>query len=445
MMGAIRRWYDTVTAQLASLTTALGNYLPLAGGTLTGTLSAPQYNINGVLFANGDGVTTHIYDGAGGTGLHLQAAINYYDADTHVFRNNTGSGNAAVVDASGNFTIGGNYVHFLASGGTVNTTGGPLLYADASNHVYKLGPGNGSWFFENYAGTVVASIGSAGNIVANGNITAPAFIGNVTGGTVTSTGNITAAGSITAGGLVSAQGYQTRAGTAGAFTGNYFNIEWRPGAHLWIDNVHQGTFVLDSGGGISTTSIYSSGGYTTRDPSGGSNFGIFSTGNYGYIRFLPTWYWEFNYTSPPDPGAGTMLWTADGIPFWAMRNSDGVCANYKGPVAGLGAYVNTSDRRGKKNITPSLYGLAEIMELTPVGFDRISSVDTPREIGFVAQDVINVLPEAVRVAGIPLPDGTGGLDDAEPTLGVADSIIVAALVNAVKELNTRLAALEGAG
>jgi hypothetical protein len=33
MMGAIRRWYDTVTAQLASLTTSLGNYLPLTGGT----------------------------------------------------------------------------------------------------------------------------------------------------------------------------------------------------------------------------------------------------------------------------------------------------------------------------------------------------------------------------------------------------------------------------
>jgi hypothetical protein len=55
MMGAIRRWYDTITAQVASLTTSLGNYLPLSGGSLWGPLS-----VNGNLFVVGHAYATNI-------------------------------------------------------------------------------------------------------------------------------------------------------------------------------------------------------------------------------------------------------------------------------------------------------------------------------------------------------------------------------------------------
>ena len=47
--------------------------------------------------------------------------------------------------------------------------------------------------------------------------------------------------------------------------------------------------------------------------------------------------------------------------------------------------------------------------------------------------------------GIKLPDGTGGLDDDEPTLGVYSLAIVGfALVNAVKELATEITQLKAA-
>ena len=68
MMGAIRRWYDTVTAQLAILTSSLANYLPLSGGTLTGTLSAPAYQLSGVAFAHRDAVNNYHYDVRRGRG-----------------------------------------------------------------------------------------------------------------------------------------------------------------------------------------------------------------------------------------------------------------------------------------------------------------------------------------------------------------------------------------
>ena len=64
-----------------------------------------------------------------------------------------------------------------------------------------------------------------------------------------------------------------------------------------------------------------------------------------------------------------------------------------------------------------------------------------REIGFVAQDVQPIVPEAVWSVGIPLRDGSGGLDSEEPTLGLSEATITALLVNAIKELHAANAAL----
>ena len=47
MMGAVRRWYDTVTAQISGM-------LPLTGGTLTGTLNAPYLHSTGNVVADVD-------------------------------------------------------------------------------------------------------------------------------------------------------------------------------------------------------------------------------------------------------------------------------------------------------------------------------------------------------------------------------------------------------
>jgi hypothetical protein len=74
-------------------------------------------------------------------------------------------------------------------------------------------------------------------------------------------------------------------------------------------------------------------------------------------------------------------------------------------VGGNGAYINSSDRRGKTGIAPSTKGLAEVMQLQPVSFTRIdATTGAQEEIGFVAQDVQPILPEAVWTAGIPLRD-----------------------------------------
>jgi hypothetical protein len=123
--------------------------------------------------------------------------------------------------------------------------------------------------------------------------------------------------------------------------------------------------------------------------------------------------------------------------------------NNIGAMGGFGAYQNLSDRRFKEDITPTKKGLAEILKLTPVEFQRIKPKPVkyapPREIGFVAQDVEAVLPEAVRSIQLQEPDDKGLLHDIEPALGLTSDTIVACLVNAVKELHQMVQDLHSRG
>ena len=83
----------------------------------------------------------------------------------------------------------------------------------------------------------------------------------------------------------------------------------------------------------------------------------------------------------------------------------------------------TSDRRLKKNIVPTQYGLESILSLKPVSYIFKNDNDTTH-IGFIAQDVENVLPELVNKS------------DPEK-LSLDYNGIIPVLTNAVKELNTK--------
>lgn len=67
------------------------------------------------------------------------------------------------------------------------------------------------------------------------------------------------------------------------------------------------------------------------------------------------------------------------------------------------------------------------------------------ELGFGARQLRAVLPEAVSaVARSPkFWDAPGTMDESEPIYAVATTPIIAAMVNAIKTIDARLAALEG--
>ncbi len=92
-----------------------------------------------------------------------------------------------------------------------------------------------------------------------------------------------------------------------------------------------------------------------------------------------------------------------------------------------------SDLRIKRDVRSFDRGLAELVALRPIryGYTVDSGLDQTRDdyAGFSAQDVQGQIPEAVEA-------------DAQGLLGLSDRPIIAALVNAVRELSDRLRILE---
>ncbi|KYG70273.1 hypothetical protein AZI85_14110 [Bdellovibrio bacteriovorus] len=99
-----------------------------------------------------------------------------------------------------------------------------------------------------------------------------------------------------------------------------------------------------------------------------------------------------------------------------------------GVVAGVGAYVNASDKRLKRNVVPIEGALGKILELSGVYFDWKQdefpewNFGQVHDIGVIAQEVEKVFPEAV-------------LTDKKGYKSVAYSKLVPPLIEATKEIH----------
>ena len=97
-----------------------------------------------------------------------------------------------------------------------------------------------------------------------------------------------------------------------------------------------------------------------------------------------------------------------------------------GGVAGTSAYVNTSDARYKTNVVTLNGALERVLSLRGVEFDwkrdefPALNFETSHQLGFIAQELKQVLPEAVSI-------------DKEGVHSVAYSKVVPVLVEALKE------------
>jgi hypothetical protein len=90
------------------------------------------------------------------------------------------------------------------------------------------------------------------------------------------------------------------------------------------------------------------------------------------------------------------------------------------------AFNSLSDRRAKTNIESLPYGLTDVLNLEPKKFQM---KDTGLfSIGLIAQEVENIIPEVVHLA-----DGYKGINY---------SVLVAVLINAIKELNSEIQELK---
>ena len=102
-------------------------------------------------------------------------------------------------------------------------------------------------------------------------------------------------------------------------------------------------------------------------------------------------------------------------------------------VVVIGTFTNNSDLRLKEHVTDAPFGLEEIKQLRPVQFDwRERPLETPT-LGLIAQEVREVLADVVRVG-----------DDPEKLLSIEYTALIPVLINAVQELDRRLAAVSAA-
>jgi len=106
-----------------------------------------------------------------------------------------------------------------------------------------------------------------------------------------------------------------------------------------------------------------------------------------------------------------------------------------GAPSGTNIY-NASDIRLKKNISTTTYGLDAISALNPVKFNWVDGFEPSEDgkdmLGFIAQEMQNIIPEAVESFGSSVDlNGTIILD----TLRVNEKFIIPVLVKAIQELS----------
>jgi hypothetical protein len=227
--------------------------------------------------------------------------------------------------------------------------------------------------------------------------------------------------------------------------------------YIWDNNAAAYRMVLDASGnvGIGTTSplsklhIEDANPVLTIRPSGGV---------YGEVSRIDM-YGTFNLTADKTPrnfgsievgcNAGStwggayvriMARNSDTGPYEAMRVDNwtgnvgiatatpGYKLQVNGSVAGVGAYVNTSDVRFKKDIEPITGALEKIMALQGITFnwdrkaDPDFNFDDRNHLGFSAQDLEKIVPQVVSTA-----------NDKMQTKSVAYGDLVPLLTEAIKE------------
>ena len=114
-----------------------------------------------------------------------------------------------------------------------------------------------------------------------------------------------------------------------------------------------------------------------------------------------------------------------------------------GAPSGTNIY-NASDVRLKQNISTTTYGLDTISALNPVKFNWVDGFEPTEDgkdmLGFIAQEMQNVIPEAIETFGgnsITIGDTT--IDN---PLRVNEKFIIPVLVKAIQELKAELELLK---
>lgn len=115
---------------------------------------------------------------------------------------------------------------------------------------------------------------------------------------------------------------------------------------------------------------------------------------------------------------------------WYLADADFSAYVYLGQ--NFTGWTFASDRRLKDNIEDISYGLNAVMQMQPRSFTMKSS--GKQTIGFIAQELQTVIPEAVSGQEIEFSPKDGDIERAQKTMGVSKELLIPVLVKAIQEL-----------
>lgn len=170
----------------------------------------------------------------------------------------------------------------------------------------------------------------------------------------------------------------------------------------------------------------------------------------GYVSYFSGDWYAGSYTFGGVRGTGTDLMYAQ----ISINNGQGAAADFKfmpDGTATAGNWVSTSDERVKTNIQRISDPLGKMRLIKGVTWERLDKSEKPNGIGFIAQDVEGVFPDAVKTlkySNTELKDGTVVEDiKSVDTYGVAAALhheAILALMDQIDELKAEIAALKAA-
>lgn len=241
-------------------------------------------------------------------------------------------------------------------------------------------------------------------------------------------------GTNTVGNIVGGLGYRKGAWTyAGYFLG---------------DVLHEGTIK------VLGTSAINAGITLNPIPSPDDSLAVHMVGRDNYLR---SGIWNFGETNGTgisgvlsgdlllgyNQNADYVFWTSYFKPNTDGNKNLGTSNGRWNSVFATNGTINTSDAREKTNVENLEYGLAEVMKMKPVNFEWNERPQDGKKIGFIAQDLLEVVPEVVKTTMETEDRETGEITYEEaPVYGVYYSDLIPVLAKAIQEQQENIERIE---